>query len=342
MKAVILPGDKRVIVEERKIPDLGPHDVLVRTRASAICRSDMSLYHGSPIVGGEGARQGSVIPGHEAAGEVVRIGDSVTHVKEGDRVAGYLAVGCGFCEYCLSGYMMLCKQWKCLGFDVHGGDADYFVLPERNCLQLPDELSFRAGAVMTDMLGSQYHVQKQLGVAGGKTLAVFGMGPMGLAAVLVGKAFGARIIAVDVIANRLEQASRLGADVVINSGTDDALQRVRELTQGRGAEICIDCSGNPAGQNSALDAAAKLGAVALVGESRATEINPSEQIIRKLLTVVGGWYFPISDWEGIVRLVLDQKVPVEKLISHEFSINQAEEAFQAFDRRETEKALFIW
>jgi 2-desacetyl-2-hydroxyethyl bacteriochlorophyllide A dehydrogenase len=342
MKAVILPGDKRVTVAERDVPEPGPHEVLVRTRASAICRSDMSIYYGNPIVGGEGAGHGSVIPGHEAAGEVVKVGNAVTHVKEGDRVAGYLALGCGFCEYCLSGYMMLCNQWKCFGFDVHGGDADYFVLPERNCLQLPDELSFRAGAVMTDMVGSQYHVQKQLGVAGGKTVAVFGMGPMGSAAVLIGKAFGARVIAVDVIDHRLEQASSLGADAVINSTTADAVQQIRNLTQGRGADVCIDCSGNPAGQNSALDAAAKLGAVAFVGESRATQINPSDQMLRKLLTVVGGWYFPISDWEEIVRLVIDQKIPVEKLISHDFSIDQAEEAFRAFDQRETEKAVFVW
>lgn len=168
------------------------------------------------------------------------------------------------------------------------------------------------------------------------------MGPMGSAAVLIGKAFGARVIAVDVIDHRLEQASSLGADAVINSTTADAAQRIRDLTQGRGAEVCIDCSGNPAGQNSALDAAAKRGAVAFVGESRATQINPSDQMLRKLLTVVGGWYFPIGDWEEIVRLVIDQKIPVEKLISHDFSIDQAEEAFRAFDRRETEKAVFVW
>jgi 2-desacetyl-2-hydroxyethyl bacteriochlorophyllide A dehydrogenase len=342
MQAVILPGDKRVTVVEHDIPSPGAHDVLVRTRASAICRSDMSLYYGNPIVGGENAGQGSVIPGHEAAGEVVRVGEAVTHVKTGDRVAGYLAVGCGFCEYCRTGHMMLCEQWKCFGFDVHGGDADYFVLPERNCLPLPEQLSFRAGAVMTDMVGSQYHVQKQLGVAGGKTLAVFGMGPMGSAAVLIGKAFGARVIAIDVIDHRLEQARSLGADIVINSATTDAVQRIRDDNDGRGADICIDCSGNPAGQNAALDAAAKLGSVAFVGESRATQINPSDQFLRKLLTVVGGWYFPIGDWADIVRLVIDQNIPVEKLISHDFSIDQAEEAFRAFDQRETEKAVFVW
>jgi threonine dehydrogenase-like Zn-dependent dehydrogenase len=342
MRAVLLPGDKRVLVTTMEVPVLAAHDVLVKTRTSAICRSDMSLYYGNPIVGGEAAGQGSIVPGHEAAGEVIAVGSAVTKVAVGDRVASYLAIGCGSCEYCASGYLMLCVHWKCFGFDVNGGDAEYFVLPDVNCLPLPEQLSFNAGAVMTDMIGSQYHVQKQLGVNGGHTVAVFGLGPMGSAAVLIAKAFGARVIAVDIIDHRLDQARALGADVIVNSSTVDSVERISELTGGRGADICIDCSGNPAGQNSALDAAAKLGSVAFVGESRATEIHPSEQILRKLLTVVGGWYFPLGEWAAIVRLVLDRKIPVEKLISHEYSIEQAEDAFGAFDRRETEKAVFTW
>jgi propanol-preferring alcohol dehydrogenase len=91
-----------------------------------------------------------------------------------------------------------------------------------------------------------------------------------------------------------------------------------------------------------LDAAAKLGHVAFVGESRATQINPSDQIIRKLLTVVGGWYFPLGEWQEILRFVDDNKVDVEAIISHEYPLEDAEQAFGAFDRRETEKAVFVW
>ena len=104
----------------------------------------------------------------------------------------------------------------------------------------------------------------------------------------------------------------------------------------------IDCSGSPAGQNLCLNAAAKLGSVAFVGESRATEINPSDQIIRKLLTAVGGWYFPLGEWAEIVRLVTEQNLPVEQLVTHRFPLSEAAEAFRAFDQRETEKAVFTW
>jgi L-iditol 2-dehydrogenase len=237
---------------------------------------------------------------------------------------------------------MLDEGWQCFGFDIDGGDAEYFVLPEANCLPLPESLSFRAGAVLTDMVGTQFSTQKRLGVSARHTVAVTGLGPMGAAAVLIAAALGARVIAVDVLESRLQQAASLGAAEVVNSGSVDAVARVRELTGGRGADVVLECSGNPAGQNTALDIAAKLGAVALVGESRKTEINPSEQIIRKMLTVIGGWYFARGEWDEIVRFVVERRVRVEDLISHEFSIEDAEAAFGAFDRRETEKAVFIW
>jgi threonine dehydrogenase-like Zn-dependent dehydrogenase len=342
MRAVILPGDKKVLVTDRERPEPEPHEVLVETKASAICRSDMSLYYGNPIVGGGTADAGDVVPGHEAAGVVVAVGSAVSGVQVGDRVAAHLAVGCGHCEYCGQGYSMLCPEWKCFGFDFAGGDAEYFTIAARNALPLPAHFSFKAGAVMTDMIGSQYHVQKKMAVSGNKTVAVIGLGPMGSAAVLVAKAFGARVIAVDILDERLEQARALGADSVVNSKDADAVKALLGLTNGRGVEVAIDCSGNPAGQNTALDSAAKLGSVAFVGESRATQINPSDQVIRKLLTVVGGWYFPLGEWQEILRFVDDNKVDVEAIISHEYSLDDAEQAFGAFDRRETEKAVFVW
>lgn len=342
MRAVVLPGDKKVVVTNRDRPSPGPDEVLVRTRASAICRSDMSLYYGDPLVGGTDVESNDGVPGHEAAGVVTEVGNAVTGVAVGDRVTAHLAVGCGHCQFCRTGYTMLCSNWKCFGFDFPGGDAEYFTIAARNALPLPDHFSFKAGAVMTDMIGSQYHVQKELGASGNKTVAVIGLGPMGSAAVLVAKAFGARVIAVDVLDSRLDQARSLGADELVNSKDTDAVAALYELTGDRGVEIAIDCSGNPAGQNTALDAAAKLGAVAFVGESRATEINPSGQIIRKLLTIVGGWYFPLGEWQEILRFVEEKSINVEALISHEFSIEDAAAAFHAFDRRETDKAVFIW
>lgn len=342
MQAVVFPGDRKVEVVERAVPAPGPGEVLIRTRASAICRSDMSLYYGKPIVGGVMAGSGLITPGHEAAGEVAAIGAGVTKVAVGDRVAVHLALGCGHCEYCLQGYTMLCPDWKCVGFDVDGGDADYLLAPQVNCLPLPPEISFEAGAVMTDMIGTQYHAQKRLRVSGADTLAVFGLGPMGAAGVMIGKARGARVVAVDVLPARLQMACDLGADAAVNSAEADPVAALRELTGGRGVDAAVDCSGNPAAQNAALDAVAKFGRVAFVGESRSTTFNPSDQWIRKLLEVIGAWYFPIWEWPEIARFVVERRVPVTQMISHRFELADAAQAFAMFDRRETEKAVFVW
>lgn len=274
MKAVLLPGGREVRVVDRPDPEPGVGEVLVRVRASALCRSDMSLYDGTPIVGGARAGTGSVIPGHEPAGEVVSLGPLVSGVSVGDRVAIYLAIGEGRCESCRRGYRMLCPSWKCVGFDIDGGDADYVVVPAENCLAIPDEMSFEVAALSTDMVGTQYSTQARLGVSGSDTVAVFGLGPMGAAGVLVAKARGARVVAVDVLKERLDLAARLGADVVVDSRLQDAVTALRAVTHGDGVDVAIDCSGNPAAQNAALDATRQLGSVAFVGESRSTTINP--------------------------------------------------------------------
>lgn len=343
MKAVMFPGDSKVEIVELPTPVPGPGEVLIRNRASAICRSDMGLYTGqSNIVGGDGAGKGQIVPGHEAAGEIAAVGANVTHLKVGDRVAVHLAFGCGSCDYCKSGYTMLCPTWKCMGFDVNGGNAEYMIAPASNALLLPDELSFAAGAILTDMIGSQYSLQTRMGVSGASTVAVIGLGPMGLAAIMVAAGLGATCYAIDIIESRLHHAEILGASKSINAKSEDVGAVIKSLTNGQGVSVSIDCSGSPAGQNSALDIVAKLGSTAFVGESRATEINPSDQIIRKLLKVYGGWYFALNEWGAIVDFVVRQKVPVESMITHRYSLDEAAEAFASFDRRETEKSVFIW
>ena len=343
MKAVLFPGDRQVQIVDRPTPTIGYGQVLIKSRASAICRSDMGLYSGAyAVVGGDSAGKGQIIPGHESAGEIVQVGPGVDHLKIGDRVAVHLAFGCGHCSHCLSGFTMLCSSWKCLGFDVDGGNADYVALPAANALLLPDEISFAGGAVMTDMIGSQYYLQQKLHVAGNKRVAVIGLGPMGAAATLIASGLGAEVIAIDIIEERLKFSKTLGATHALDSRDANIKARILEITKGAGVEVAIDCSGSPIGQNLALDIAGKHGAVAFVGESSKTEINPSDQIIRKLLTVVGGWYFPLSAWSEICDFVVSRKLNVEGLISHRFTLDQAAEAFDKFDKRETEKAVFIW
>ncbi|TVX98826.1 zinc-dependent alcohol dehydrogenase family protein [Paenibacillus cremeus] len=342
MRGVVFPGDKRVEVRDFPVPATGPGEVLIQLKASAICRSDMSLYYGNPVVGGEAARSGAVIPGHEPAGVVVQLGEQVSSLQAGDRVAVYLAVGCGTCSHCKGGYMMFCSAWKCIGFDQHGGDADYMVVPAGNCMRLPDEIDFITAAVSTDAVGTLYHAQKRLGICGKDTIAIYGLGPMGGAGILVAKALGATVIAVDMLEERLQLAKELGADFVIDGRSGDAVECIRALTGGAGADAAIDCSGNTHAENQALDCVRPHGRVAFVGECRECTIRPSEQLIRKQLTLIGSWYFPIQEFNEITEFIVRKNIPVAKLVTHRFDLQDAETAFRLFDERKTEKAVFVW
>lgn len=340
MQAVFFPGDKKVEIRQVKIPTPGQGEVLIQLKASAICRSDMSLYYGTSVF--EGTKLGETIPGHEPAGVVHEVGAGVSNFRPGDRVAVYLAIGCSDCPHCKSGYKMFCKKFKCIGFDSHGGDADYMVVPSENCLRIPDSMSFVTAAVATDAVGTLYHAQKKLGISGRDTVVIFGLGPMGNAGVMVAKGLGATVIAVDMIEDRLEMAKELGADCTINGNNTNVIEEILRITNGHGADVAIDCSGSSYAQNDALNSVRSHGRVAFVGESKQTTINPSTQLIRKQITLMGSWYFPIQEFDEIVELIERKNLPVEKLVTHFFKLEEAPTAFQMFDERKTEKAVFVW
>jgi propanol-preferring alcohol dehydrogenase len=285
---------------------------------------------------------GNFISGHEPAGVVEEVGPGVTSVVPGDRVAVYLAVGCGHCRYCRHGDYHLCPDWECLGFTRNGGNAELLVVPERNCLRLPEEMSFVAGAVSTDAFGTLHSACRKLGVAGDKTVAIFGLGPMGSAGVLAAKARGARVLAIDPLFERRNFALELGADKAIDPQAGDDVASLIAETDGDGVDIAIDCSGNGRAQNAALDATKRFGKVAFIGESAETTIRPSDQLIRKQLTLIGSWYFNISEWDDIARVITAQKIPLERLVTHTFDLDDAPTAFRMFDERKTEKAVFVF
>lgn len=332
--------DGNVLVRDFPEPVLEPRSAIVRMKASAICRSDLHMLRGQGPVGGR-----SVIPGHEPCGVVEEVSDDVEFLRRGDRVAIYIGIGCGHCEYCLASHYLLCENdaaRKIVGVDINGGDADFLMVPAVNCLKLPDSMSFIEGALALDTAGGLFNALKTAGASGRHRIAIFGVGPMGASGVLVAKALGATVYAVDVNEARLQLMQDVGADHVINSRQQDPVMALRNLTGGRGVDIAIDCSGNPAAQNAALDAAARQGTVVFMGESKSTTINPSDQLIRKRLTLIGGWYFPASDWADLTRLLTERHVPLEKLATGRFPLKEAPYAFDLFDRGETEKAVFMW
>lgn len=344
MKGVVLPGDKEAHVKDWQEQEIKDNEVRVEIGAAALCRSDMSLYYGDPLVGGK--PPGEVVPGHEPAGTVVEIGSNVTNVEEGDRVALDCFAGCGHCQYCLRGEPNLCPDVEILGFDRHGGDAEQIVTPASTCHKMPDEMSMATGAISTDALGNLYSTMQQIGVDASDTVGIVGLGPMGLSGVVNADAFGAEVIAFEPVDERREKGAELGADHVIDPTEEDAEEEVNAITDGTGLDKAIDCSASEPGINSALDLVGKHGKVAQIGETGDKEIaiEPSEQLIRKKVEYVGSWYFKMWEWPEIAEFIVEEigNDRAEKIVSHEYPLEEdaVQEAFRLFDNHETQKVIF--
>lgn len=338
MKAIHFAGPGRVVLEEVSDPKPTTNEVVVRLKSAALCSADLDPYHGKKHAGVGQKAQDPVIPGHEGCGVVEKVGPNVYNLKEGDRVAIYIFVSCGHCSECQSGSWMLCRAARCVGFDLDGCDAEQIVIPDRNCLKLPNSIDFDEGCLITDLLGTTYSAARKIDVASSDYVAVFGAGPIGICETAVCRAMGADVIVIDVIEERLEQSKKFGADVVINSSYTDPVQAIRDITGTRVVKA-IDCSGNSQAEIHALSSVSLHGSLVFVGWGTKTEIRPVDQVITRDLTVRGSWYFNISDFERMTNFVQSKKIPLKDMITHRFKLNQASEAFDLFDKKKTLKVV---
>jgi propanol-preferring alcohol dehydrogenase len=345
MRGIVLPGNQKAHVRDWELePDLGPNDVLIDIEAAALCRSDMSLYNGDPLVGSGENEQ--YVPGHEPAGTITETGSNADWLEPGDRVAVNCFIGCEHCEHCLHGDPMLCPDVEILGFDRHGGDAEQLVTPAVTCHPMPDEMSMATGAVSTDALGNLFSAMRDANVDATDTVGIVGLGPMGLSGVLNADAFGATVVAFELVDERREKGLELGADFGIDPSEENPQAEVDAITDGAGFDIVVECSGSPAGIEMALDLVGKHGTVAQIGEVHGTDasIRPSEQLIRKKASYVGSWYFTRDEWPAIAEFIVDDigNDRAEQIISHRYPLEDTavQEAFQRFDKHETQKVLF--
>lgn len=322
-------------VETRDYPDPEPADdkVVVRVEAAAICGSDLHGLYRTP-----GEKQH--IPGHEAAGVVAAV-DKPRRVKEGDRVCITAFHACGLCDMCRQGYVAYCADIKAVyGFTSNGAHAQYILIPEASLLPLPDSVSFEQGCLVPDPVGTPYHAHKRMGTNATHTVAVFGLGPMGLGAVTIAAHLGAKVIGIDPIAYRRELAEKLGADETADPAAGDVVEQIRELTNGYGLDRALECSGNGEALHAALDLARPFGHVAIIGENAEATVRPSDHFNRKEVVLSGSCCFPLGEYGEIVRL-FEAGLPAADMITHRYSIEQAAEAYQAFNEGNTGKVIFV-
>ena len=344
MKGIVLLGDKELQVRNFPVPRPRYGQVLVKIKTAAICGSDHHFYNSKQEVfenlGG--------ISGHEPAGVVYETGEGVNYIKVGDRVCLYHFEGCGHCEYCHAGHMNNCMQKKGLGWLLDGANAEYICMDEKNCLVLPPELSFEDGSFLACTGSTAYSALKKISVSGRDVLVVYGLGPVGLAGLITGKAMGAVVIGVERSKYRLELAKKLGADFLIDSNSEDIYERIMEITNGRGVEKSMECSGSTELRKLTVKAAAVSGSIVLVGNSEDVMNNKIEllasfdqrYIIRKELTICGSYVMPLGMYEEITRFMLHKKMHYDSIVTHRFSIDRAKEAFELFASGNSGKIIF--
>jgi threonine dehydrogenase-like Zn-dependent dehydrogenase len=324
-------GNSQVEVRQAPVPQPGPGEALVQVALSAICGSEMhALERGMSSATGEAHNLG-----HEVVGVAAEVNGG-SRIAPGQRVGVNIIQGCGSCIYCLTGDLVHCAKLK-YSFDAH---SDYIVVPEACLVPLPDDVGWEAAVLMCgDTLGTPYHALKRLGgVNPSQRAAVFGFGPIGIGSLAWLKYFGLQTIVSETSPYRCALARRLGADLVINPAAEDVVERVRLETDG-GAEVCLDCSGLPQTLNDALDAARIYGKVASIGEKPSATIKPSDQLIRKELTIFGAWYFTTAEFYEQVEFYRGG-LKIDGIISHRYTLNEAPEAYERFQAGETGKVVF--
>jgi L-iditol 2-dehydrogenase len=209
-------------------------------------------------------------------------------------------------------------------------------------MPLPDQLSYAHGALMACAAGTAFSSMHKLQVSGQDTLVIFGQGPVGLCGLLVAKARGGRVIGVDPIAERCALSLQLGADAALDPGQSDVLAAVRDLTHGEGADLAFETSGSAAGQNGAVDCLRLGGKAVFVGFGvQDKTLNPS-QFIGRQLTLMGSFVMPVYMYYDLAQFILDHDLPLDRMVTHRFPLEQAPEAFALFDQGATGKVVLEW
>jgi len=342
MNGVVLPGDSSVRHVQVDVPEPGHGQVLLRMRASSICGSDIRAIYREYMGSGPEAYQG-VIAGHEPCGEVAAAGPGCRRLAAGDRVVVYHIAGCGVCAECRHGYMIGCTSpgRAAYGWQRDGGHAEYLLAEEATCIPLPDELSYVDGALVSCGFGTAYEGLLRLRLSGRDRLLVTGLGPVGLAAAMLGRAMGAAVLGTDVAPERLRLAEDLGLVDHAVPADGDAARAVLDLTGGLGCEASIDCSGSGAGRVLALECTRTWGRCAFVGEGGQITFAVSELLIHKQISLHGSWVTSLRHMEELLERLVRWGLHPERVVTHRFPLEAAGDAYRVADSGTAGKVCLV-
>jgi len=332
MRGIVLPGNSTTETRTYDVPEPGDGEVLVKVQASGICGSDIGyIFRGyKSYVGVSGPAYRGVIAGHEPAGEIVSVGSIRSRFGIGDRVLLYHIVGCGQCSNCRSGYYISCSspERSSYGWQRDGGHAEYLLASERTCIALPDALSYVDGALVSCGFGTAHQGLLRIGTSGADDLLVVGLGPVGLAAAMIGRGLGARnVYGVEASPLRRKWAEGLGLFDAVLPADDDVNSSVQEVTVGKGCSRVIECSGSAQGRSTAIAGAAEWGRVSLVGEGGRLDTEVSDLLLHKQLTICASWVTSLQDMERLAVDLARWQLHPDVIVSDRFGLGDADKAY---------------
>lgn len=345
MKAAYLPGNSTVEFREVAVPKPGPGEVLIKMKASTICGSDIRAIYREHLGKGPEAYQNK-IAGHEPCGQIVECGSNTKRFKKGDRVVIYHISGCGVCNDCRRGYMISCSSpsRQAYGWQRDGGMAPFIVAEEKDCVLLPEELTYTDGAQIACGFGTVYEGLEKISISGNDAVLVVGLGPVGLATLMLAKAMGAQhLVGVDTVKERCDLAMKLGlANYTFVSGEDTLQQVVATTYQSQGFEKTLDCSGNTHGRQLCIRATSKWGKMVMLGEGGTVEFNPSPDIIHDQITIYGSWVTNVWRMEELVERLVRWGLHPEDLVTHRFSLDEADKAYELMNEGKCGKVAIVF
>jgi len=323
MRVAMYYNNKEIRLEEMAIPKIDQDELLVKVWASGICGSDVLEWYRVP--------KAPLVLGHEIAGEIVQVGEKVSHWKVGDRVFVSHHVPCNMCRFCVEGHHSCCDTLASTNFDP-GGFAEYLRVPAINVRNgvylLPDSMSYEQ-AIFIEPLACVYRGQLHAGWRPGRRVLVIGSGISGLLHIQMARVSGAaRIIAVDINQNRLDAALRFGADAALQAD-GDLMEAVRAVNDGRPPELVIVAAGATAAINQAFRAVDRGGTLLFFAPSDpgAQVDMPFNELWRKEVTMVSSYAGSPRDIHAAIELICSERIPVTDMITHRLPLGRTGEGF---------------
>ncbi len=323
-------------LENREIPKPEPKadEVLIKIKAAGICHSDVHYRNGVSSV--------AFLPitlGHEVAGIIEKISSNVTDYQIGDRVCVNYMITCGKCFYCVSGSEQFCKHGKMIGKDVNGGYEEFLAVPTRGIYKIPDSISFEQASIMMCSSVTSLHALKKTRFQPGETIAIFGLGGLGISALQLAKAFGAReIYAIDIDPIKLQKAEKMGA-ISINAKTDDPVQKIMELTNNDGVDVALELIGLKLTLEQSVKVLARFGRLGMVGITKEPfPINSFEAICREK-EIIGCSDHLLSELPFLFNLAEQGKLDLSDVVTKTVPL-EAKAINEIFHQLENFKADF--